>query len=85
MLSQLLAEDENLRRQLLLPQVRLPAHSKSLSQSPSPTLHGLELEQQLQSILGIPLHLPGGDVVSEVLGVVKAPNNSRANHVKKLY
>ena len=35
--------------QLLFPQNSSPAHSLSLSQSPPPTIHGLYLEQQLQS------------------------------------
>ena len=32
--------------QLSVPHVRFPAHSESLSQSPPPTLHGLDEEQQ---------------------------------------
>ena len=46
--------------QLLLPHVRVPLQSKSLSQSPPPRLHWFEDEQQLQSVDGKPLHCPVG-------------------------
>ena len=35
---------------VLCPQMRLPWQSESESQSPCPIVHGLELEQQLQSV-----------------------------------
>ena len=44
------------KRQLLSPHTRSPVQSESKSQSPPPTLHGLEDLQQLQSGLGTPLH-----------------------------
>jgi hypothetical protein len=57
--------------QLSVPQLRFPAHSESLSQSPPPTLHGLVEEQQLHSVEGIPLHeLGGGCVVACVVVLV---------------
>ena len=40
--------------QLLFPHLRLPAQSESVSQSPPPTLHGLDDEQQDQPVDGIP-------------------------------
>ena len=46
-----------------VPHLRLPAHSESLSQSPPPTLHGLELEQQDQSTEGMPSQAFGDGVV----------------------
>ncbi len=49
--------------QLSVPQLRFPAQSESLSQSPPPTLHGLVLEQQAQSVFGTPLQVFGGGVV----------------------
>ena len=60
LLAQLLPDNEKSVLQLLLPQVKLPAQCESTSQSPPPTLHWLVSEQQLQSVLGIPLHWPGG-------------------------
>ena len=56
---------------MLPPHVSVPAHSESLSQSPPPTLHGLPDVQQLQSVLGTPLHeLVGGCVGGSVGGCV---------------
>jgi hypothetical protein len=53
--------------QLSVPQLRFPAHSESLSQSPPPTLHGLELEQQDQPVEGTPSQAFGdGGVVAAV-------------------
>ena len=40
---------ESKLRQLSNPQIKLPLHSESLSQSPSPTPQGLEEVQQLQA------------------------------------
>ena len=40
--------------QLLVPHSKFPEHSESLSQSPSPMLHWLELEQQLHPKLWDP-------------------------------
>ena len=57
--------------QLSVPQLRFPAHSESLSQSPPPKLHGLELEQQAQSIEGIPLQPFGGGVVVAAVDAAK--------------
>ena len=69
LLAQLLPSDEKSLWQLSFPQVNLPAQSESASQSPSPILHCLEDEQQLQSVVGTPLHFPGGGME----GVVCAP------------
>ena len=55
--------DEKSLLQLSVPQLRFPAQSESLSQSPPPTVHGLEDEQQLHSVLGTPLHELDGDCV----------------------
>ena len=54
--GQSLPLDEKSPRQLLSPHTRSPVQSESKSQSPPPTLHGLEDLQQLQSGLGTPLH-----------------------------
>ena len=64
-LAQLLPDDEKSLLQLLRPHVRLPEQWESRSQSPPPTLHGLEVEQQLQSVDGTPSQFPdgGGGVV----------------------
>ena len=43
--------------QLLIPQMRFPAQSASLSQSPPPSSHWLEVEQQSESTTGFPGHL----------------------------
>ena len=59
-LLQLLPEDEKSAKQLFVPHVRLPAQSESVSQSPPPTLHGLAVVQQLQSVEGTPSHCPAG-------------------------
>lgn len=58
--DQLLPLDEKSLRQLFVPHVILPKQSESLSQSPPPTLQGELLEQQLQSVIGTPLHCPEG-------------------------
>ena len=63
LLAQLLAADEKSLWQLLFPQVKRPAQCESKSQSPLPLLHWLEFEQQLQSVVGIPLHCPVGVAV----------------------
>ena len=64
--AQLLPGVEKSPLQLLLPQVRVPAHSESLSQSPPPRLHGCPLVQHEKSVLGTPSHaLAGGRVVVE--------------------
>jgi hypothetical protein len=47
---------------LLLPQVRPLAQLLSRSQSPSPTLQGLDVEQQFQSVVGLPSHDEGDGV-----------------------
>ena len=60
--DQLLPLDEKSLRQLSLPHVILPKQSESLSQSPPPTSQGELLEQQLQSVIGTPLHCPVGGV-----------------------
>ena len=60
--DQLLPLDEKSLRQLSLPHVILPKQSESLSQSPPPTSQGELLEQQLQSVIGTPLHCPAGGV-----------------------
>ena len=54
--------------QLLLPHFRFPAQWESRSQSPPPTSHGLKLVQQLQSVIGIPLHREGAAVTDVVVG-----------------
>ena len=59
LLAQLLPDDEKSLRQLLLPQVRDPLQCESRSQSPPPTLHWFEFEQQLQPVVGTPLHCVG--------------------------
>ena len=69
LLAQLLPSDEKSLWQLSFPQVKLPAQSESASQSPSPILHCLEDEQQLQSVVGTPLQRPAVGMV----GVVGAP------------
>ena len=61
--AQLLPFDEKSLMQLLLPQVRFPLQWESKSQSPPPTEQGLELEQQVQSVLGIPSQAPVGGLV----------------------
>ena len=69
--AQLLPDDEKSARQLSLPHLRLPAQWESRSQSPPPSLHGLEVEQQLQPVDGTPLHALGDGVVDAVpVGVV---------------
>ena len=67
--DQLLPGDEKSLKQLLLPHVRLPAQCESRSQSPPPRAHGLAVEQQAKSVLGTPLHVPGGGVVFGVPNV----------------
>ena len=57
---QLLPVVEKSALQLLFPQVKSPAQSASRSQSPPPMSHGLALEQQAQSVYGIPLQGGGG-------------------------
>ena len=57
-LDHLLPADEKSFRQLLLPHLSVPSQSESLSQSPPPMVHGLVEVQQLQSVLGTPLHDP---------------------------
>jgi len=47
---------------LLSPHVRPLAHWLSASQSPPPKLHGLEVEQQLKSVVGLPSHEEGEGV-----------------------
>ena len=61
--EQLLLPDEKSLRQLVFLQVKLPAECESKSQSPLPLLHGFEFEQQLQSVVGIPLHIIVGVAV----------------------
>ena len=41
---------------MLFPHWRPATHSESVSQSPPPTSHGLDVVQQLQSVEGTPLH-----------------------------
>ena len=65
-LAQLLPVDEKSFLQLLRPHLRFPAQWESLSQSPPPTLQGLEGEQHPQFVLGTPLHKPGCAGVVEV-------------------
>jgi hypothetical protein len=74
LLAQLLPVDEKSVLQLLFPQVKLPAQCESKSQSPPPLLHWLEAEQQLQSVVGTPLHCPAGGAM--VVGVVVPPEVS---------
>ena len=57
---QLLPVVEKSTLQLLFPQVKSPVQSASRSQSPPPMSHGLALEQQAQSVYGIPLQGGGG-------------------------
>jgi len=57
---QLLAPDEKSFLQLSFPHVRPFAQCRSSLQSPSPILHGFLLVQQLQSVVGIPLHVEDG-------------------------
>ena len=47
---------------MLLPHVRPLAQWLSLSQSPPPKLQGLAVEQQFQSVVGLPSHVDGGGV-----------------------
>ena len=63
-LSQLAPDDEKCLRQLSLPQVNDALQCESRSQSPSPASHGLDVEQQLQFVIGIPLHCLDEAVVS---------------------
>ena len=65
---QLLPGDEKSAAQLSVPHFRLPAQSESESQSPPPMLHGFLRVQQLQSVLGTPLHTPGVMVVGAWVG-----------------
>ena len=47
---------------MLFPQVRPLAQLLSRSQSPPPKLHGLDVEQQFQSVVGLPSHEEGDGV-----------------------
>ena len=77
--DQLLPLDEKSLRQLFVPHVILPKQSESLSQSPPPTLQGELLEQQLQSVIGTPLHCPEGG------GAVDGAVMSERNGNKKIF
>lgn len=57
-----LPTDEKSLWQLSLPHLRVPEQWESWSQSPPPEEQGLAVEQQLQSVEGTPLHVPGGAV-----------------------
>ena len=71
--------------QLSVPHVRFPAHSESLSQSPPPTLHGLELEQQDQSVKGTPLQAFGDGVVVAAVDAIKLTNYNNSHFLSYLY
>ena len=79
--SQLLPWSEKSVWQLSEPHFKFPAQSESWSQSPPPTLQGLEAVQQLQSVLGVPLHCPGA-VVDDIYQTILGASNINCCNMK---
>jgi len=73
LLDQSLVAVEKSVLQLLLPHFRPFPHSVSKSQSPWPRLQGRFEEQQVQSVVGTPLHAAGEDVTVVVLSADVLP------------
>ena len=67
--------------QLFVPHFKFPAQSESWSQSPPPTLQGLDAVQQLQSVLGVPLHCPGA-VVDDIYQTILGASNINCWNIK---
>ena len=75
---QLLPVEEKSLKQFSDPQTKSPSHCVSLSQSPSPNVHGTASEQQFQFVDGSPLQLFPGSCTSTAL-VESATSSNNLN------